>query len=135
MRECCTTAHFPTECTPHAPLSLGSVVLDPITTLEIMVQRLRPAFSKGDSKAREVAENRPAKTTVGAAVTVTAPDADTLTYSLSGKDAGSFTIDAATGQLTTVEGVSYDYEAQQSYLVTVAVENPSHAVTTIRGNQ
>ena len=35
----------------------------------------------------------------------------------------SFEIDAATGQLTTIYGVTYDYEAKSAYAVTVTAED------------
>ena len=90
-----------------------------------------PAFSEGSSTTRAVAENSPAGTSVGAAITATDPEGDKLTYSLTGTDAASFAINTETGQLTTKSGVTYDFEARQSYRVTVAAEDPSHAVTTI----
>ena len=78
-----------------------------------------PAFAD-TSATREVAENSAAGTNVGPAITATDPDTgDTLTYSLSGTDAASFTIDASTGQITTVANVNYDYESKSSYSLTV----------------
>ena len=90
-----------------------------------------PAFDEGASATRQVAENSPAGTSIGLPLTATDQDSDTLTYSLSGSDAGSFEIDAATGQLTTIDGVTYDYETKASYAVTVTVEDADHAVATI----
>ena len=90
-----------------------------------------PAFDEGASATRQVAENRPAGTSIGLPLTATDPDSDTLTYSLSGSDAGSFEIDAATGQLTTIDSVTYDYETKTTYAVTVAAEDADHAVATI----
>ena len=83
-----------------------------------------PVFDAGPSAAFSMAENSPAGTSVGLPLTATDPDDDTLTYSLSGADAGSFDLNAATGQLTTKEGVTYDYEAKQTYAVTVTAEGP-----------
>ena len=51
-----------------------------------------------------------------------------LTFSLSGADAGSFAIDAGTGQLTTVEGVSYDYETEASYALVVTADGASTSI-------
>jgi len=83
-----------------------------------------PSFDATIVTTLELAENSPAGTNVGAPITATDPDeGDTLTYSLSGDDAASFAIDAATGQITTVAGVTYDYEVR-SYLV-----EPSYSLT------
>ena len=57
-----------------------------------------PEFS-ADTATRSIAENSAADANVGAAVTTTDTESDTLTYSLSGTDASSFTIDSATGQI------------------------------------
>ena len=57
---------------------------------------------------------------IGAPITATDPDTDdTLVYSLSGTDADSFDIDAATGQLKSK--VTLDYETKTSHQVTVEV--------------
>ena len=90
-----------------------------------------PTFDEGDSAIRSLAENSEAGTHVGLPLSATDPDGDTLTYTLSGADSGSFEIDAATGQLTTKEGVSYDYEAKQTYAVSVTAEDPEGATASI----
>ena len=77
-----------------------------------------PAFS-ASSATRVVAENSAGGVNVGAAVTATDPDGDTLTYSLSGADASSFEIGNSTGQITTKLGETYDFEAKPSYSLTV----------------
>ena len=46
-----------------------------------------PVFSDGDSTTRDVAENTAAEQDIGAAVTATDADNNTLTYSLGGDDA------------------------------------------------
>ena len=75
-----------------------------------------PYFDASLGTALTLAENSPAGTSVGSPIAATDFDEDdTLTYSLSGADAASFAIDSATGQISTVAGVSYDYEAR-SYL-------------------
>ncbi len=82
---------------------------------------------------RTVPENSPAGTDVGAAVTATDADSgDTLTYSLEGTDAGSFTIVETSGQIRTVTGVTYDHEApQNSYSVTVKADDSADGTDTI----
>ena len=57
-----------------------------------------PAFS-ADTAARSVAENTAAGQNVGAALTATDADSDTLTYTLEGADAASFDIVSGTGQI------------------------------------
>ena len=79
-----------------------------------------PAFS-AETAAREFQDNVDTDFAIGAAFTATDPDNDPLTYSLSGADAASFAIDAATGQLKTRTGVTYDYDTKDSYTVTVGV--------------
>ena len=76
-------------------------------------------FDEGGSTTRRVAENSPPGSTVGAPVTATGPDGDTLTYSLGGADAGSFAIDPLSGQITVGDGTLLDYETRTGYSVTV----------------
>ena len=84
-----------------------------------------PAFNEADAEAnahRSVAENTPAGRSIGPPVAATDVDAtDTLSYSLEGLEAGSFDIDAATGQLRTKAALNY--EAKSSYSVTVRVND------------
>ncbi len=90
-----------------------------------------PTFAEGDGATRTLAENTAAGENVGEPLTATDPDEDTLTYTLSGDAADSFEIDAATGQLLTKEGVSYDYETQATYAVTVTAEDPEGGSASI----
>ena len=83
-----------------------------------------PAFAAATA-ARSLPENSAAGTNVGSAVTATDPDTgDTLTYSLSGTDAASFTIDSATGQISTATGASFDFETKTSYALIVSAADP-----------
>ena len=68
---------------------------------------------------REVPENTAPGTSIGAPVTATDPEKDTLTYSLAGKDNGSFAIVASSGQLQV--NAPLDYETKRTYRVTVSV--------------
>ena len=81
--------------------------------------------------ARSVPENSAAGTAVGAAVTATDANDDTLTYSLEGTDARSFTIDSSAGQIETRSGVSYNHEAKPSYSVTVRADDGEGGSDTI----
>ena len=72
---------------------------------------------------RSIAENTAAGQNVGAAVTATDADNDTLAYSLGGTDVASFDFVVSTGQIRTKSGVSYDHEAKASYTVTVTASD------------
>ena len=93
------------------------------------VINLHPIFSDGTTTIRSVAENSPQGTNVGTAVSAT--DADSLTYTLSGTGAGSFEIGAGTGQITVGSGTSLDYETRNSYAVVVTAADPSGATDAI----
>ena len=88
-----------------------------------------PVFA-ATSATREVAENSAVGTSVGAVVTATDADNDTLTYSLEGTDAASFEIDSGTGQIKTKSGVTYNFEAtKNSYSVTVKASDGTASAT------
>ena len=80
-----------------------------------------PSFTEGTSTTRSVAENTASGTNIGSAVSATDEDNDTLTYTLGGPDASSFSIDSSTGQLST--SAALDYETKHSYSVTVSVSD------------
>ena len=90
-----------------------------------------PTFDESDSAIRSLAENTAAGENVGLPLTATDQESDALTYTLSGDAAESFEIDVATGQLTTVADVTYDYEAKQIYSVAVTAEDPDGATASI----
>ena len=81
-----------------------------------------PVFEPA-SVSRSIAENTAAGQNVGAAVTATDADNDTLSYTLGGTDAASFDFVGTTGQILTKAGVSYDHEAKSSYAVTVTASD------------
>ena len=64
-----------------------------------------PKFADGFRTSRGVAENARPGDTVGEPVPATHPDDLGITYSLSGTDAASFTVDETTGQIRVREGV------------------------------
>ena len=81
-----------------------------------------PVFSEDESTTRSVAENTAAGKNIGTAFTATdADDNDTLTYTLSGTDAASFSIVSTSGQLQT--STALDFETKSSYSVTVSVSD------------
>ena len=91
--------------------------------------RQEPEFSEGGAATRSIPENTPAGINVGAPVL--AEGDGTLTYTISGSDASSFTIAPATGQIRTNDGVLYDYEAKNRYTVTVGAADENGESDTI----
>ena len=91
-----------------------------------------PEFAD-ETTSRSVAENTAAGTAIGDPVTATDADGETLSYTLGGDDAGSFTIDGDSGQIMT--SADLDYETKSEYMVTVtaadgtATDDASIAVT------
>ena len=77
----------------------------------------------GDMTTRSFRENTPPGRDIGAPVAALDADGDTLTYTLEGRDAGSFTIVGTSGQIRTRSGVTYDYETKRSYVVTVKADD------------
>ena len=86
-----------------------------------------PVFSAGNSTTRSVDENSASGANVGARVTASDPDGDSLTYTLAGTDASSFNV-AATGQIQVGDGTNLDYEGEKNtYGVEVTATDPSGA--------
>ena len=89
-----------------------------------------PDFSDA-TLTRSIAENTPADTNIGAVIPA-ASDMDVgdmLTYSMEGADEDSFNFDVDSRQITTKAGVSYDFEADPSYTVTIRVSDGTHSDT------
>ena len=91
-----------------------------------------PTFSASTFQ-RSVAENSPAGTDVGNAVTATDADKDPLSYTLEGTDAASFAIVKTSGQIRTKAGGDYNHEAEpNTYSVEVSVtDDTATARTTV----
>ena len=87
------------------------------------------------SATREFQENFAEETSggvdVGAPVTATDDDNDSITYSLEGTDAASFDINSSTGQISTLSGTNYDRESDSSYAVTVKADDGEGGTDTI----
>ena len=79
-----------------------------------------PAFA-GNRTTRFVKENTPAGQNIGSPVSATDKDDDTLTYTLGGLNAVSFSIISTTGQLKTKAPL--DFEKKNAYTVTVTVSD------------
>ena len=106
----------------------------PTVTLRLRTTNTAPVFAD-DLVAITLPENSAVGTSVGAAVTATDADSDTLTYSLEGTDAASFDIESGTGQIKTKSGVTYDFEAtQNTYEMTVKAADGNGGTDTIDVN-
>ncbi len=103
---------------PNAP---GDYVIP--VTINVTDVNDKPTFPGLLGPTRSIAENSAVGSNVGAPVTATDQDGDTLTYSLTGTDADKFEINSSTGQITVGSNTSLDYEAKTNYLVTVQVSD------------
>ena len=88
-----------------------------------------PTFNETDPTSRAVDENTGPNQSVGAAVSASDAEDDTLTYDLEGTDAGSFGIDTGSGQLRT--SAALDHESKSTYAVTVTVGDGNGGTATI----
>ena len=70
---------------------------------------------------RSIPENTPAGSDVGDPLQATDVDDDPLSYSLQGSS--DFVIDRGTGQIRVADGVVLDFEAGQSYTLTVDIDD------------
>ena len=78
-----------------------------------------PVFTDGSSATRRLDENTTGVVDVGDPVGATDPENTTLTYSLQGTDADSFTVHSGSGQLRTRSGKTWDYETKPRYVLRV----------------
>ena len=93
-----------------------------------------PAFSSNTTSrsfTETVGDAVAAASNVGAVVTATDADGDTLTYSLEGTDAAKFTVNSSSGQLRTKAGERYDREAKASYAVRVKADDGMGGADTV----
>ena len=100
-----------------------------ITDVEERLTNSAPEFTDGESVSLSVAENTGSGVNIGDAISATDADADTLTYSLDGTDADSFSINSTNGQVRT--NASLDYETKSSYSVTITVSDGNDGSDTI----
>ena len=94
-----------------------------------------PPTFPSSTAARSVAENTAAGQNVGAVLTATDSDGDTLTYTLEGTDAASFALDTTTtagsARIRTKAGVTYNHEAKSSYTVVVKADDGNSGTDTV----
>ncbi len=107
----------------------GSLSATLTFTIEVSAANSAPVFSDGTSTTRSVAENTASGTNIGTAVGATDADNDTLTYTLGGTDAASFSIVSTSGQLQT--SVALNHESKSSYSVTVSVSDGNGGTDSI----
>ena len=79
---------------------------------------------QSDTATREVAENTAAGQAIGDPVVAEDENGDILTYTLSGTDADSFSIDRATGQLMTKGALDHE-TSDGTLMVTVRATDPA----------
>ena len=97
------------------------------TTTAVADANAAPEFASATATF-SVAENMPSRTLVGSPITATDPNGNNLSYSDSGTDSASFTVDNQ-GQLRT--SASFNYEAKSSYSVTITATDPEGATGSI----
>ena len=105
--------------------------------LYLSITNVAPEFSSA-SETRSFEETEDDTTVMigeeedlGAAITATDDDSDTLTYSLEGMGAEKFTIDSSSGQISTKVGESYDHEMNSSYSLMVKADDGLGGTDTV----
>ena len=98
-------------------------------TVTVEETNVPPTFDEGPRTTRSVAENTPSSNDVGSPVAASDDDNDTMTYELSGTDAGSFTIVDESGQIRTSD--SLNFETKNSYSVTVTADDGNGGTDSI----
>ena len=121
-----TTTYIDYESTPYyyvtATVSDGDLSDTIDVTIEVSNVNEAPVFDDGATTARWIDENTRAGVNIQRAVSATDEDVgNTLTYSLGGTNASSFSINSTTGQLQT--NAALDYETKTSYSVTISVSD------------
>ena len=126
-------------------VSDGNDGTDSITvTINITDVNEAPIFPDTTDTTLEVPEYIAAGANIGAPVAATDPDtadgdtdvnptndsAQSLSYSLGGRDAASFNFDTGTGQLRAKRGVAFDHTMKSSYTVLVVAVDGEFTVET-----
>ncbi len=98
-------------------------------TVTILDNDAPPVFDDGDAAIRTVAENTPPGTAIGTPVSATDAEDDPLSYTLGGTDASVFSMDSATGQLSTKD--SLDFEVKSVYDGLTVTVDDGHGHTDV----
>ena len=111
--------------------SNGNLALAATGVTNAVPPNAAPEFSS-PTATREVPEDTAANTNIGTALpAATDADNDPLTYTLEDADAASFDFNAATRQLSTKSGVTYDHETTPSYSVTLKADDDNGGTDTL----
>ncbi len=105
----------------------GSASITVTISINDITENRPPVFADGSTTTRSIAENTASDVNIGSAVSATDPDNNTLTYSLGGTDAASFSLNSGTGQLQT--SAALDYEAKSSYTVKITATDGTYTRT------
>ena len=89
-------------------------------TLVVRAANQLPMFPS-ETTTRSVPENTVAGVAIGLPIGAADADDDTLTYSLSGDDASSFTFNSVSGQISTAAAL--DFETRNAYELTVSASD------------
>ena len=123
--------------TGHQATVAGEDFIIGVVAVEVTDGDTAPYFLDGDTGSRSIVENSSAGTDVGEPIAAGDPQGGTLTYSLSGTDAGFFSLDTTNGQLSVASGISFDFEnpgdqdGGNDYEVTLTVTDPNNETDTI----
>ena len=90
-------------------------------TLTVTDVNEAPVFSPATALTISVTEGTTG--IIGAPVTATDPEGQTLGYSLTGTDASAFQVDPATAQISTASGTVLDHDAKASYSFNVVASD------------
>ena len=101
-----------------------------VVTINVVKANQPPTFP-AETAQRTVQEEAASWTKVGNPVTATDPDDDDLTYALSGDDAGKFTIDTATGQISVGDEALPLAATEAEYAVIVTATDPGNLYNTV----
>ena len=93
----------------------------------------KPYFPESETGERSIDEGVTSGGEAGAPVTAIDADNDDLNYSLGGEDAGFFSINSA-GQIRYVGRTALNYEAKESYEVTVLVSDGKDETSAMDGS-
>ena len=106
---------------PKLPKAMTRRLTATILTLLMLAAAITTAAASGTPQplSASLPENSPAGASLGTPMETTAP-VGTVSYSLSGPDAGLFNIDPATGEITLAQNAaSPDFETRAGYSVTI----------------
>ena len=99
----------------------GVARIDVTINVTDVAENSAPVF-EAETTNRSVAENTASGVNIGTPVSATDADTDTLTYSLSGTDADSFSINSTDGQLRTKDALDFE-GTKKSYTVIITVSD------------